>query len=29
MADLDNSGLPDLFFVTGNVYLNIGEKPAD
>jgi hypothetical protein len=28
MADLDNSGLPNLFFVTGNVYQNIGEKRA-
>jgi hypothetical protein len=28
MVDLDNDGWPDLFFVTGNVYPNIGEKLA-
>jgi hypothetical protein len=26
IVDLDNNGLPDLFFVTGHVYPNVGEK---
>ncbi len=26
IVDLDNNGLPDLFFVTGHVYPNVGQK---